>query len=177
MRILVAYASEHGSTAQIAQVITEVLQRNALEATLKRIDDVKSIREYDAVVVGSAIYMGHWLPQAKKFLYANALELAAIPVWVFSSGPTGKGSTLDLLNGAIVPPDLRRIIDEIAPLDIVVFKGRLDLRRVTKAEKAILKAIGVPSGDYRDWKRIRAWAQNVALKLATLQQKQQVAAH
>lgn len=161
-KVLIAYASEHGATAEIARTIAQILRRNGINAQVSPLRDHPTLADYDAAVIGSAIYMGHWLQDAVTFLQYNALELAAIPTWIFSSGPTGKGDAVDLINKCLIPPDLERVVAEIEPHDVRVFKGRLDLRRVSREEKVILKAAGVPSGDYRNWSAIRDWAQNIA---------------
>src|SRR5688500_8503538 len=89
-RVLVAYASKHGSTAEIAQAISEELTRQELEVDCRRADEVKHLDGYDAVVLGSAVYMKRWQADARKLLRRHADELAKRPFWIFSSGPFGK---------------------------------------------------------------------------------------
>ena len=89
MHVLVAYASRHGATQGIAERIAETLMAAGLDAEVRPASTVKDLRGYDAFVIGSAAYMGHWLKDAKGFVEHNRAVLAAKPVWLFSSGPLG----------------------------------------------------------------------------------------
>ena len=104
--VLVTYASEHGSTAQIAQRIAKVLRQFELNVSAKRMESVNSISGYDAFVLGTAIYLADWLDETKLFLEAYGSMLAQKPLWIFCSGPTGKGDAHTLLNVHPVPPAL-----------------------------------------------------------------------
>jgi len=94
MRVLVTAASRHGSTAEIAEAIATGLTRRGADAEAIPIDEVDGLEGFDAVVLGSAIYMGRWLKPARKFAEAHAAELSQRPVWLFSSGPLGDGEHL-----------------------------------------------------------------------------------
>src|SRR5262245_11568206 len=87
--VLVAFASKHGSTRGIAERITRQLERLGTEAYLRPIDAVTHPEDFRAMVIGSAIYYGSWLPEALDFMQHNRALLAARPVWLFSSGPLG----------------------------------------------------------------------------------------
>src|SRR5688500_5163106 len=89
MRVLVAGASKHGSTREIAKAIAEELRAAGLDADLRDAGNVTSLAGYDAVVLGSAIYMGRWMPEAKHLVERFQPQLAALPVWLFSSGLLG----------------------------------------------------------------------------------------
>jgi len=167
-KVLVTFASSHGSTVDIAQTIAKVLRENCFIVDVKRIEAVKRLEEYDAVVLGSAIYIGEWLDTATTFLVKNAKTLNQQHVWLFSSGPTGEGNPVALLNGAVVPENLEEVIKEINPRDVVVFGGKIDLRRLRKNERLIVKAAKVPKGDFRNWHAIKFWAQQIADALKTV---------
>jgi len=89
MRVLVAYATRHGATAGIAERVAAALAAAGLPAEARPVEDVKDIEPYDAVVLGGAAYMFHWLKPAMTFARRHRKELAARPVWLFSSGPLG----------------------------------------------------------------------------------------
>src|SRR5687768_17499918 len=89
MHILVAVASKHGSTREIAQVIAEELRALGLAADLREAGVVSDLDGYDAAIVGSAVYMGNWLPEARRLLAREGMWPTTIPVWLFSSGPIG----------------------------------------------------------------------------------------
>ncbi len=161
--IFVTYASEHGSTAGIARTIAAVLRENMLDVELKRMEEAPDdLCEFDAVILGSAVYIGEWLPKAVDFLLKHHEKLAQCPTWVFSSGPTGEETHDELVDGQILPTDLQPLIDKLNPRDITVFSGKIDLRRLTQKERAMVKQKGIAKGDYRDWPAIRAWAQEIA---------------
>lgn len=87
MKVPVAAASKHGATQQIAEAIGEELTARELDVTVAPVEDVTSITEYDAVIIGSAIYLGRWMKPARQFATDHAAELASRPVWVYPSGP------------------------------------------------------------------------------------------
>ena len=96
MRILVAVATRHGATREIAENIASAAA-SALtdagvwsEADVRDVGRVTSVDGFDAVVFGSAVYMGRWLEPATKFAEAFEENLRRVPVWVFSSGPVGE---------------------------------------------------------------------------------------
>jgi menaquinone-dependent protoporphyrinogen oxidase len=165
VKVLVSYASEHGGTAQIAQTIATVLRQFDLEVSLKRIDDLTNVEGFDAYIIGSAIYVGEWLPEAQEFLKCHQTTLAQMPLWLFSSGPTGQGEAAALLDGALVPPSLESLVESLHPRDIRVFHGKIDLRRLPPKEREIIKAAAVPRGDYRDWEAIKQWATEISRAL------------
>jgi menaquinone-dependent protoporphyrinogen oxidase len=131
---------------------------------------VGDLSAYKAVVLGSAVYIGQWRKEAVKFLKANETVLAEKPVWLFSSGPTGEGDAVELMQGWRFPGKLQPIVDRIGPHDIAVFHGAVDVNRLNFIEKWMLKNVKTPVGDFRDWEAIISWATAVAdaLKEAAL---------
>jgi menaquinone-dependent protoporphyrinogen oxidase len=89
MRVLVTAATKYGATGEIAQAIGAVLSERGLDTTVAPPEQVQAIDDYDAVVLGSAVYAGHWLTPAREFVDRCRDALAARPVWLFSSGPIG----------------------------------------------------------------------------------------
>lgn len=164
-RILVAYASKYGSTAEIAEAIGQVMQEAGLEVDVLSADAVGDLAAYRAVVLGSAVYAGMWRKEAVKFLESQEAELAQRPVWLFSSGPTGEGDPVELLDGWRLPEAQQTIADRISPRDIAVFHGNIDPEKLNFGEKLIVKAVKGKLGDSRDWDAIRDWASHVASAL------------
>lgn len=161
-RVLVAYASKYGATAEIAERIGEVLREAGLAADVQPADQVKDLGPYDAVVLGSAVYIGRWEKGAARFLKANETALADKPVWLFSSGPTGEGDPVELTDGWRLPKGLQPVADNVAPRDITVFHGALDEKNLNVIQKWMIKNVGAPIGDFRDWDAIAAWARSIA---------------
>jgi len=140
--------------------------------------DVRAVRkpeDYDAFIVGSAVYMFHWMKEAKQFVLKNRTALAARPVWLFSSGPVGLQKTdskgRDVCDVSVSgPKEINELIDAAKPRDHRVFFGALYSDRVGGAmgltyrlmrhSKAVRESM--PDGDYRDWKEIGAWANGIA---------------
>ena len=88
-KVLVASASKHGSTEEIAEAVGEILRAHGLQVDVKRMEDVDTVFPYDAYVLGSAVYVGSWLRRATTFLDEHAELISTRPTWLFSSGPIG----------------------------------------------------------------------------------------
>ena len=164
-KVLVAYASKYGATAEIAEKIGEVLRQEGLDADVVPANRVSKPEQYQAIVIGSAVYMGGWQKDAVKLLKNNEKLLAERPVWIFSSGPAGEGDPVQLLQGWRLPKGQQPIIDRIQPRDIAVFHGKLDLNKCSGFEKLVIKGVKSPVGDFRDWDAISAWAADIAKAL------------
>ena len=89
MRVLVTAATKYGATGEIAQAIGEVFTERGWDAMVVPPDQVKAVDGFDVVVLGSAVYAGHWLKPARELVDRSGDALAARPVWLFSSGPIG----------------------------------------------------------------------------------------
>lgn len=164
MKVLVSAASRHGATSEIAEEIGRTL-REALherdEVDVRPAEQVSSVEGYDAAVLGSAVYAGRWLQPARELAERHAGALAAMPVWLFSSGPVGDPPRPS--EGESV--DVSVILEATGARDHRVFAGRLDRRTLGFAEKAIVLALRVAEGDFRDWETIRVWAREIAGEL------------
>jgi len=164
-KILVVYASKYGATAEIAGKIGSVLRQEGLEADVMPVDQLKDLKPYTAVVLGSAVYIGQWRKEAVKFLRENEEALTERTVWLFSSGPAGRGDPVQLLDGWRFPEKIRAIAGRIRPQDTAVFHGYVDPERLSFVEKFAVKRVKSPVGDYRDWEAIAAWAGKIAGEL------------
>jgi len=168
VKVLVAVASKHGSTREIAGAIVEELQTSDIDADLRDVGEVSSIRGYDAVILGSAIYMGKWLPEAEHFPDHHRVALSKLPVWLFSSGPL----EADDPQPHIEPASLTSAMGKLTPRDHRVFVGKLDAANLGFGARIAVKMIGAatgdyraPYGDFRDWDDIRGWARDIAAEL------------
>ncbi len=169
-KILVTYASKHHSTAEIAEEIARELRRSPKHTVdLREVDDVESVKPYDAVVIGSAVYSGNWQSNAARFLQLHEMELSLRWTWLFSSGPTGEGDPAALAHGWIFPHALQSVADRIAPRNIAVFGGKIETEQFEElglVQRSVLKVIHPPLGDFRDWAAIRAWAESISQAMA-----------
>ncbi len=164
-RVLVAYGTKYGATQEIAEKIGETLRDAGLQADVQSADRVSDLSGYGAVVLGSAVYIGKWRKEAAKFLTTHEAALAQRPVWLFSSGPTGKGDAEELMQGWKFPGALQPIADRIQPRDIAVFHGAADESKMGRLDRWLLGRVKAPTGDFRDWDAIQAWAAAIAKAL------------
>jgi menaquinone-dependent protoporphyrinogen oxidase len=161
MKVLVTAASKHGSTAEIAREVAAILGKEGVEVTETAPEGVQSVEDYDAVVLGSAVYAGHWMKPATELVERLGPALATRSVWLFSSGPIG-----DPPKPEEDPVDAAEMIESTRARDHRVFAGRLTKKRLSFGEKAIVLALRAPEGDFRDWDEIRAWAAAIAKEIA-----------
>ena len=166
MHVLVTYASRHHATAQMAQAIAEVLREPAEALStptvdVRAVDDVDALDHYDAVVLGSSVYMGRWLKLARRFARENAAEFAARPLWMFSSGPIGEplAPTAEAI-------DVMTLAESLGARGSRIFAGRLRTAELGLGERATARLVHAANGDYRAWDEIRAWAADIARALA-----------
>ena len=162
MKVLVTYATKYGGTAGIAEKIGQVLREAGLQTDVLPADRVSDLTPYEAVVVGSGVYIGRWRKEAATFLKANEKALAERPVWLFSSGPTGEGDPVELTSGWRLPKPLQPIADRIQPRDVAVFHGVVDTKKLNPIERWVIKNVKAPFGDFRDWDAIASWAAAIA---------------
>jgi menaquinone-dependent protoporphyrinogen oxidase len=162
MNVLVTAASEHGATREIAARIGTSLTQQGVDAEVKKPEDVHELARYDAFVVGSAVYMGHWLKPAKSFVEAHADELSRRPTWLFSSGPiAGDPSTAEPQDSV----DGDSLAEAVHAHDHKVFAGKLDKSRLNWCERVAVRCARARDGDYRDWHAIDGWANAIAQEL------------
>jgi len=161
-RVLVTYASKHGATAEIAQTIAEKLREFDLVVDCVPVGDVSDLGQYEAVVLGSAVYFNHWRRRAARFLHRNAGELSQTPFWIFSSGPVGgNGPSPDQFE----PRREVHASERLQARGHVVFGGRVDLSGHGPLTRALVARVPKPYRDRRDWAEIRSWAAAIATEL------------
>ena len=161
MTVLVAYATKHGSSREIAEAIGGRLRERGLDAEVRQVGEVDGVEMYEALVIGSAVYLGSWRKEALAFLDRHAETLHRVPTWLFSSGPTGTEPTDD----ALLEKRQRRL-DAVGARNHHLFRGALDPDDLGFLERGAVKAAKAPLGDFRDWDEIQAWAATIAGELA-----------
>jgi menaquinone-dependent protoporphyrinogen oxidase len=128
---------------------------------------------YDAVVLGSGVYLGRWMKGAAEFAERNREALVARPVWLFSSGPLTLKDGVTVDHPDVVPTDIAALRESIHPRDHRVFFGALDPKKLGFAQRGLRKLPAaravLPEGDFRDWQNIEAWADGIAAALKTLE--------
>ncbi len=161
MNVLIAVASRHGSTREIAAVMAEELRACGLFTDVRDADEVASFDGYDAVILGSAVYFGSWLPQARKLVGRCQSEFAARPVWLFSSGPLGSDDPKPLGE----PAEVVDLMAQSHAREHLVLVGKLDSSSLSLTERIVVAMVGAQKGDFRDWNAIRDWVRRIATSL------------
>ena len=160
-KVLVAVASKHGGTQDIAYGIARILMGWGLKADVKNIETDADINGYEAVILGSAVYRGSWLKPAINFVNCYASELSSRPTWLFSSGPVGTPLKPEPEEAV----KIGEIMAKTKAREHHVFTGRLDKRNLSLTERSIVKMVGVKDGDWRDWQDVGSWAVKIAKQL------------
>jgi len=161
-KILVAYATTHGSTAEIAEVIAEVLREKGFDADVNKARLVRTLEGYSGVVLGAPLYMFRWAGDAFKFLRGQQKAiLSGIPVAVFAGGPFGETKPE-------VWDEVRANLDkEIAkeawfkPDSVLIVGGKFDPNSLRFPYNLIPAMKLQPLSDLRDWDEIRGWASSL----------------
>jgi menaquinone-dependent protoporphyrinogen oxidase len=156
-RILVAYGSKHGATEEIAEAVAGELRSGGHTVDCVAAENAEGIASYDAAVVGSAVYMGRWRPDARRLLRRSAGPLSEHPLWLFSSGPCGQADP-----SFAAPPGLERRAKRLGAREHVVFGGRIPSEPGNFIERSMASKSAPEHRDLRDWDAIRSWAAAIA---------------
>lgn len=165
-RVLVAVASRHGSTLEMADRLAVALAtapegvRTGTTAVAQRVERDPDPTRFTAVVVASAVYAGRWEPPARQWVTRHLPALRSRPVWLLSSGPIGD------------PPFPEDEAHDVGPLRAELrargartLPGRLDPQRLGPGERAVVVAMRAPVGDSRDWAALESWAAEITREL------------
>lgn len=136
------------------------LRDNGLEAEVCPAEMVRGVGDYDAVILGGAVYAGRWVRAARRFARRHADALRERPLWMFSSGPLDYSAAT---GDAPVAPGVRKIIDRLGPRDHATFGGRLERGATGFPASVLAERAG---GDYRDFEQVRRWVAQVSHELA-----------
>ncbi|MHB1132872.1 MAG: flavodoxin domain-containing protein [Chloroflexota bacterium] len=166
--ILVAFATRYGSTQETAETVAATLRECGLEARVQPLREVRTLEGFGAVVLGAALYMGHWYKDADRFLSQYRQDLVERPVAIFALGPIQSPPNDEELQGARAQLDKELAkFPWLGPVAREVFGGKYDPSRLRFPDNliAILPASPLknkPASDVRDWGAIRSWANGLA---------------
>ena len=161
MRILVTVASRHGATAEMGDVVARELEQAGHTVDVIAPDDVERVVPYDAVVLGSAVYVGRLAASLRDLVERQGAHLRLRPVFLFWSGPVG-----DPPMPAGVPDDVTDMARTVEADDVMCFVGALDRSQLNLSERALVALTKAEAGDFRDWDVVRDWGRKVAKSLA-----------
>jgi menaquinone-dependent protoporphyrinogen oxidase len=152
--ILIAYATKHGSTREVAAAIANTVAATGDEVDLRNAAQVHELDAYDGIVLGGSLYMGRWHPDAVGFIEDHRTALTTIPIAVFAMGP----KTLAASEVASAHVQLGRALakfPDVKPAKLAIFGGVID------PHKLRFPLSHLPASDARDWEAIAAWARDV----------------
>ena len=165
MTLLVAHASRHGATAEIAARVAARLGGSGIAVDCRHVAAVEALDAYDAVVFGAPVYDQSWPPEASRFVAENRDALAARPLWLFSVGSFGDTKRLI---GAVThkePKGIAEIRTATRAREYRVFQGVVQKHQWPFWSRVFFHAFGGRFGDHRDWETIDAWADRIAAAL------------
>ncbi len=158
-RILVTYATRAGSTVEVAATVAEVLSAARATVDVRPIKTVRDVSGYDAVVVGSAIRMGQWLPEAVQFVKSNRESLSQVPIAYFLVSGYLRKDTPEMRRTVLAYLDsVRKILE---PASIGMFAGKIDYSKLSFLDRTLAQMMKEPEGDWRNWDAIRAWTREL----------------
>lgn len=158
VRVLVSPASKHGGTAEIGRALASTLRNHGVDVDVTQPEDIRNLEPYAGFIVGSALYMGSWLPTAERFVDEHAEGLRRRPTWLFSSGPLGPARPEEPIGA----DHLAHLLEATQAVEHRLFSGRLERDRLSRPERFIARWVGATDGDYREWHQIEEWASSIA---------------
>lgn len=171
-KVLVAYASTHGSTQEVAEVVAASLRERGLVVEVQRAREVRSLDGYGAVVLGAPLYMFRLHKDGVRFLSRHQQALSGgLPVAIFAGGPiASEDGNAGVDEGAW--QDVRKQLDQelgkfpwLRPVAVEVIGGKFDPNRLRFPWNLLPALRNMPPSDLRDWEAIRAWASRLAVAL------------
>lgn len=165
-KILITYATKAGSTVEIAAVIGEALSKRGFTVDVKPVSEKPALDGYQAVLMGSAIRMGSWLPEAVDFVRKNQSVLQQLPTSIFTVHMLNykDDETSCAARQAYTAP-VRELLPDAGE---VFFRGKLDYQTLSFFDRMVARAVADPNnppGDFRNWNEIRNWSQSAAVLL------------
>jgi menaquinone-dependent protoporphyrinogen oxidase len=174
MKALILYSSGYGATQEIANNIGSVLQEDSeIQVQVSSIDDVDTIDDFDAVVVGSSVRAEHPTANVMDFLALHRFQLeqkkiAFFLVCLMANNQDGR----DKVKNEYMPYILDRY-PNLHPLSVEAFGGKIDFDRLNPVMQMLMERVlaktGIPtigSVDTRDWAFIKSWALQLKEKLS-----------
>ncbi|HMA05523.1 MAG TPA: flavodoxin domain-containing protein [Methanomicrobiales archaeon] len=158
-KILIAYTSRRGSTAEIAEAMGKELEAVGNSVQVTDMKNVASIEGFQAVVIGTPIYLGKVEKPVHAFVARHREGLLAVPVAAFAVGITPVNSPPEAVEGVLAT--FRAALDPVKPVAVTMFAGVLDMSKMSFLERTIIGSMKILTGDFRDWDAIKKWAREL----------------
>jgi menaquinone-dependent protoporphyrinogen oxidase len=158
-RVLVIYATRADSTAEIAAVIGETMSERGFSVDVKPVKEKPTLKGYQAVILGSAIRMGNWLPEAVDFVKANQQTLKQMPLVLFTVHMLNTGEDESSRSARLAY--LNTVRPLLNTVEEVYFTGKMDFSHLSFMDRIIAKMVKAVESDLRDWDKIRQWAKTI----------------
>ena len=159
--VLVAYATQYGSTQEVAEAVASTLRDCGLAVDIQPMRDVRALDQYRAVVLGAPLYMFQWHKDALHFLERHREALTARPVAIFALGPLHAEEKEFQGAREQLGKELAKF-PWLTPGSIEIFGGKFDPQKLTFPHNLVPALKNMPASDIRDWTAIRAWAGDLA---------------
>ncbi len=158
-KILVTYSTRAGSTAEIAATIGQTLSQRGYSVDVLPVKKQPNPSDYDAVILGSPIRMGSWLPEVIDFIKENRTLLEPMPVAVFTVHMLNSGNDEESRTNR--QAYLNAVREWIVPTEEVFFLGKMELAKLSFLDRFISNVMKAKDEDLRDWNTINAFAESV----------------
>lgn len=164
-KVLIAYATAHGSTGELAEFMGRMMRTFSLDVTVQNVEKIKDIEDYEMVLIGSPIHAGMWLPQMSRFLgkFNDELESKRNYLFITCIRVMEEDASLEhILDNYLYKPALESI--HVKPDEVGVFAGKIKQDTIEGDERWLLstnydgkKMPGTFDKDYRDWHEVANW--------------------
>jgi menaquinone-dependent protoporphyrinogen oxidase len=147
--ILITYASYTGSAETIAGLIASDLESMGFRTAVMPMPEVKDLSSFDAVIAGSAIHSGRWLPEAFDFLESFREQLMTRPFAAYlvcmTMAMKKSEKYLKFVSDFMIP--VRQIV---TPVSEGLFAGKLEIKRLPSLSDKIKFRISVAAGVWKE---------------------------
>jgi menaquinone-dependent protoporphyrinogen oxidase len=160
-KILVTYASQAGSTSGVAEALGMQFAAGGAAVDVRPVTEVSDLSAYRAVVLGSPIHGGEWMPEAVAFVKDHQRALSDMPTAYFLVCMMATKDTEE--SRKYINEWLEPIRSMVKPVAEGHFAGALWPKgypfTTAIGLRVFLAYLKKKEGDYRDWEAIRDWAE------------------
>lgn len=168
-KILVAYASQYGSTSGVADAVAQAFNEQGAAVDVRLVHNARNVASYDATVIGAPVIKEEWMPEAHDFVKSQRSALKTMPTAYFLTCMTLAISKDEDERADMVKhlEQMVKDVPEVAPVELGLFAGALDYGKMSQAMNILYRVFSEDdtSGDFRDFVAIRAWATDLYPRL------------